>query len=131
MAFELTGDTDSFRLMVDRLKKDGITYKFEEMFAKEELKDQKLFKEPEDSPYKKFRALKETLRSKEFLESEFNNDEIRDLSDFLLKNEKYSDIFENWINTRTWDWERKTLPKNSGRLYSVAKNSILKRDGKK
>jgi|GEM_PF-5151115 len=99
--------------------------KFEKVYHREFLEDERRFHE-KDSVHTRYRVLKEVLRSTSFSSEKFENEDIRVLADYLLKDEKLAEPFKDWIRTRSLEWERKTLPKNSYRLYALGKNKVKK-----
>jgi len=80
--------------------------------------DREVFKEA-DSTYRDFRVLKETLRSDEFNRVKMANDDLREITDYLVKSEKYSGAFQDWIRSRRGEWELKAFPQNAHRLYAL------------
>lgn len=112
-------------------KTPRIVREFEGIFDQESTRDEKIFRESRDSYYALYRSLKETMRSSELNKEKFKNSDLRLLSNHLLNSEKYGSSFREWIRTREWEWERKTLPVNAYRIYALGKQEILRREGKK
>src|SRR5258706_1518509 len=125
MALELTlNQSGHVNTEAEELPK--IVQKFEEIYGSELVNEAKRFNEKLESPYTKYRALSQTLFSRELNKTELEDSEAKILSEHLLGTPKYTKPFEEWIRVRTADGERKTLPRNAGKIHTFGKLAIKK-----
>lgn len=103
-------------------------FRFQEIFNSEVAADKVRFQNESDY-FRVYRALKETMRSRELENMQLAKVDIYSIAYFLLDNEKTAYAFADWINTRAFDWENHWLPRNANRLYAVGKKEILRRKG--
>lgn len=74
----------------------------------------------ETESYPRYRAMKETLRSKGFAELPIEANEINTLAGYLLNNNVYSQPFREWLRTRKFEKIHNTLPPQTALLYVTA-----------